>query len=85
MRHNTGGVLARVRQGETIDVTDHGKLIARITPAGEREPAPALHRLIQSGRVRLAVRPGFRPPMRDASSRDRLADELAAQRDDERW
>jgi prevent-host-death family protein len=36
LRHHTREVLARVRRGETIDVTEHGRLIARIVPAGER-------------------------------------------------
>lgn len=85
LRHNTSQVLARVRQGETIDVTEYGQLVARISPAGAREPAPALDRLIKAGRVRLAVRPGYRPRMRAADGTDRLADALAAQRDDERW
>ncbi|HEY2505760.1 MAG TPA: type II toxin-antitoxin system prevent-host-death family antitoxin [Streptosporangiaceae bacterium] len=29
LRHRTSEVLARVRHGETIDVTEHGRLIAR--------------------------------------------------------
>jgi antitoxin (DNA-binding transcriptional repressor) of toxin-antitoxin stability system len=29
LRHRTSEVLARVRHGETVDVTDHGRLIAR--------------------------------------------------------
>ena len=45
LRHHTSEVLARVRHGETIDVTEHGRLIARIVPVGEREPTPILARL----------------------------------------
>ena len=48
LRHHTSEVLARVRHGETIDVTDRGRLIARIVPVGEREPVPILAR---TGRV----------------------------------
>lgn len=33
-------------------------------PVEEREPAPALERLIAAGRVRLATRAGYRPRMR---------------------
>ena len=40
-----------VRRGETIDVTEHGPLIARIVPVGERQPAPVLDRLVASGGV----------------------------------
>ncbi len=37
LRHSTSEVLARVRHGETIDVTEYGRLVARIVPVGERE------------------------------------------------
>ena len=49
LRHHTSAVLARVRHGETIDVTEHGRPIARIVPVGERQPAPVLDRLVESG------------------------------------
>ena len=85
LRHNTSEVLARVRHGETIDVTEYGKLVARIVPVVEREPTPVLDRLVESGRARLATRPGFRPRMRAGDGTDRLGDALAGLRDEERW
>ena len=85
LRHHTSEVLARVRHGETVDVTEHGRLIARIVPVGDREPAPVLARLVASGRATLARRPGYRPRMRPADGGDRLSDALAAMRDEERW
>ena len=45
LRHHTSEVLARVRHGETVDITEHGRLIARIVPAGDRAPTPILERL----------------------------------------
>jgi antitoxin (DNA-binding transcriptional repressor) of toxin-antitoxin stability system len=62
-RHHMSEVLARVRRGETIDVTEHGQLIARIVPVGERQPTPVLARVVKSGRATLARRPGYRPRM----------------------
>jgi prevent-host-death family protein len=85
LRHHTSEVLARVRHGETIDVTEHGRLIARIVPVGERQPTPVLARLVESGRATLAQRPGYRPRMRSGDGTDRLSDALAALRDEERW
>ena len=85
LRHHTSEVLARVRHGETIDVTEHGRLIARIVPVGEREPTPILARLVTSGRATLARRPGYRPRMRPADGTDSLSKALAALRDEERW
>lgn len=83
LRHHTSEVLARVRHGETVDVTEHGRLIARIVPVGEREPTPILARLVASGRARLAHRPGYRPRMRPGDGTDRLSEILAAMRDEE--
>nr|MDT0658881.1 type II toxin-antitoxin system prevent-host-death family antitoxin [Micromonospora sp. DSM 115978] len=85
LRHRTSEVLARVRHGETIDVTEYGRLIARIVPVEEREPAPVLDRLIATGRVKLGVRPGYRPRMRPGTGSDRLGDALSELRDEERW
>jgi len=85
LRHKTSEVLARVRHGETIDVTEYGRPIARIVPVVDRAPSPVLERLAEAGRLRRAERPGFRPRMRSGKGRDRLGDALAAQRDEERW
>jgi prevent-host-death family protein len=85
LRHHTSEVLARVRHGETIDVTERGRLIARIVPVGDRKPTPVLERLVASGRATLAQRPGYRPRMRPGDGTDRLSDALAAMRDEERW
>jgi prevent-host-death family protein len=85
LRHKTSEVLARVRHGETIDVTEYGRLVARIVPVEEREPTPVLDRLAAEGKVRAAVRPGYRPRMRAGDGSDRLSDALAALRDEEPW
>jgi prevent-host-death family protein len=85
LRHHTSEVLARVRHGETVDVTEHGRLIARIVPVGEREPTPILARLVASGRATLARRPGYRPRMRPGGGTDSLSQALTALRDEERW
>ena len=85
LRHHTSEVLARVRHGETIDVTEHGRLIARIIPVGDREPAPVLARLVASGRATLARRPGYRPRMRPGDGTDRLSEALTAMQDEEGW
>lgn len=85
LRHNTGAVMARVRHGETVDVTEHGTLIARIVPVQSRAPAEVLDRLAEEGRLRKAARPGYRPRMRPAEGDDRLTDAIAELRAEERW
>jgi prevent-host-death family protein len=85
LRHRTSEVLARVRHGETIDVTEYGRLIARIVPVEERETSPVLERLAAEGRLQRALRPGIRPRMRAGDGTDKLGDALAALRDEESW
>ena len=45
--------LGRVRDGEVIDVSDRGVLVARLIPARDSEPAvpPALAELLAAGKV----------------------------------
>lgn len=85
LRHRTREVMTRVRGGETIDVTEYGRLIARIVPVAERTETPMLRQLIDEGRASPATRPGYRPPMRAGDGSDRLSAALADQRDQERW
>jgi prevent-host-death family protein len=56
LRQNLSVYLRRVEHGETLDVTEHGRLVARLAPA----PAPdtsVLDRLVAEGRARPARRP----------------------------
>ena len=84
LRHQTGEVLARVRRGETIDVTEYGRLIARIVPVSEPAAIPALERLAAQGRLRRAARPGFRPRIRAGDGSERLTKALSELREEER-
>lgn len=56
LRQNLSVYLRRVEKGETLDVTERGRLVARLAPA----PAPEtshLDRLIAEGRATPASRP----------------------------
>lgn len=48
LRDGLSRYLASVREGHTITVTDHGRAVAKIVPAGE---PTTLERLIAEGRV----------------------------------
>jgi prevent-host-death family protein len=50
LNQETAKVLARVKQGEEIDITERGVVVARLVPA---EPSPA---------ARLLATSSFRPP-----------------------
>jgi prevent-host-death family protein len=50
LRQNLSVYLRRVEQGETLDVTEHGRLVARLAPAPAPEMA-ILDRLIAEGRA----------------------------------
>jgi len=63
LRDNLSRYLAEVREGHTITVTDHGRPVARIVPAGR---PTTLERLIAEGRVTPATAPRTRSPRREA-------------------
>lgn len=67
---------------------DRGALageVAGIVPVEERAPTPIMEQLVESGRARLAVRPGFRPAMRRGDGADRLSQALESMRNEEPW
>lgn len=49
--------LARVKAGEEIAVTEHGRPIARITPYAAATPAAATQELVRAGVVRAPEKP----------------------------
>jgi prevent-host-death family protein len=84
LNQNTSQVLARVQHGETIEVTERGRPIARLVPIDGG--LSLLDRLVAEGRAvapstggRVPVPPPFGDPDVD------VAQELADAREDERW
>jgi prevent-host-death family protein len=61
LRHHTSEVIARVRRGETIEVTEHGTPVARLVPFERPERPAILARLEAEGRLRRAKNPGYMP------------------------
>ncbi|MGH2444308.1 MAG: type II toxin-antitoxin system Phd/YefM family antitoxin [Chloroflexota bacterium] len=52
LRQNASRYLRLVADGETVEVTNHGKLVALLTPPSP--PSTARERLAAAGRLRLA-------------------------------
>ena len=61
LRHHTSDVIARVRRGETIEVTEHGTPVARLVPISRPERPAILARLEAEGRLHRAKNPGYLP------------------------
>ncbi|PZG14343.1 prevent-host-death protein [Micromonospora craterilacus] len=84
LNQHTSKVLARVRAGETVEVTDRGEPIARLVPvvAGDA----LLGRLVAEGRATAPASSGPLPlpPLLGDPTVD-VAAVLAASRDEERW
>ncbi len=82
LNQETSSVLARVKRGEEIEVTERGVVVARIVPAA---PSP-LADLAAAGRVKLPAAAG---PMPRPAGRVRTDHEAGAlvsdMRDDERY
>ena len=84
LRQNLSVYLRRVEKGETLDVTEHGRLVARLAPA----PVPQmsiLDRLIAEGRATPATRPvnTLPPPIKMPPGTSSLSEVLRAMREDE--
>ena len=81
LNQETAKVLARVKQGEEIDITERGVVVARLVPA---EPSP-LARLLATGSLRPPRSVGPVPRPRGEIRTDRESGELLAElREEER-
>ncbi|MDG4803475.1 type II toxin-antitoxin system prevent-host-death family antitoxin [Micromonospora sp. WMMD980] len=84
LNQHTSRVLARVRAGETVEVTDRGEPIARLVPvlAGDA----LLGRLVAEGRATAPTTAGPvpMPPVLGDPTVD-VAAALVEARDEERW
>lgn len=82
LNQNTASVLARVKRGEEIDITERGTVIARLVPAQVHPFAE----LIASGKLRPATVIGPVPRPAGPVRTDHEAGELLRQlRDEERY
>jgi prevent-host-death family protein len=82
LNQDTAGVLARVEQGETIEITNRGHPIARIVPI----TPDSMSDLVASGVVLPATLSGLIPmPSIPAEPGSEAGELLSAMRDDERW
>jgi prevent-host-death family protein len=82
LNQDTAGVLARVESGETVEITRHGRVIARIVSAGVGE----LDDWVAQGRVVPATVAGPVPvPVHRAEPGSDAGELLRDLRDEERW
>jgi prevent-host-death family protein len=82
LNQNTAGVLARVKRGEQIDITERGAVVARLIPAQDHP----LAELINSGKLHPATLAGPAPrPSGPVNTEHEAGELLRALRDDERY
>jgi prevent-host-death family protein len=88
LNRQTAKVLDRVKAGESLEISEYGRPVARLLPATPTTGAPVLDRLIAQGRAIPAASPGPIPPTPPRDDRDAgisLGATLAEMRDDERY
>lgn len=82
LRQHASRYLERVKAGETVEVTERGRLVARLVPAAPAESAR--ERLIAEGRLIPAARPPYLPepvPAREGEpGTDEVLEKLRAER-----
>lgn len=83
LSHYTSRIVNRVRTGEVIEVTDHGKPILRLVPITEGEGLR--ERLIAEGRLRPARREGLPDEISTAPPDVVMSDIVSEMRDEERF
>lgn len=82
LNQDTAGVLARVKNGEEVEITERGAVIARLVPA---QPSP-VSTLISTGKLRPATLTGPIPRPKGPIRIDQEAGDLLRRlRDDERY
>ncbi|MTD57675.1 type II toxin-antitoxin system Phd/YefM family antitoxin [Amycolatopsis pithecellobii] len=82
LNQDTAGVLARVKDGEEVEITERGAVIARLVPA---QPSPVAD-LVAAGKLRPAKLTGPIPAPKGPVRTDQEAGELLRRlRDDERY
>jgi prevent-host-death family protein len=81
LNQNTASVLERVEQGETVEITNRGKAVARIVPVVTGE----LDDLVEAGWARPPTlpRPFPRPTVKVPDSA--VTNALIGMREEERW
>ena len=86
LRQNLSRYVDRVRTGETIDVTDHGQLVARLTPASDtRSEIAALEArglIVQAPSLDFA---SLAPPRARRAGEPLPSEILAGERADQRY
>lgn len=82
LNQDTAGVLARVKRGEEIEITERGVTVARLVPA---QPSP-LAELVAEGKLRPATAQGPLPrPVGPVRTDHEAGELLRSLRDDERY
>lgn len=78
LKQNASRVLARVKAGETFEVTEHGRPVARLTPL---EGDDDYDRLVEAGEVLSGTQDVLATKPVSVAPGVRLSDDLAALRD----
>ena len=88
LNQQTARVLDRVKAGESVEISEYGRVIARLTPKAPATGVPLLDALIAQGRAIPATMPGPIPPTPPRDERDQglsLSEILTQMREDERY
>jgi antitoxin (DNA-binding transcriptional repressor) of toxin-antitoxin stability system len=88
LNRQTAKVLDRIKAGESLEICEHGRPVARLSPPGPATGATLLDSLITQGRAVPAANSGPIPPTPasdEATESISLRSTLAEMRDDERY
>jgi prevent-host-death family protein len=78
LKQNASRVLERVKAGETVEVTEHGRPVALLAPLGDGDE---YGRLVEAGEILLGTQDVSAAQPVAVAPEIRLSDDLAALRD----
>jgi prevent-host-death family protein len=81
LNQHTSRYVGRVKDGETVEVTEHGRLVALLVPVPRT--GTRIDDLVEEGRVHPPSQRGF--PARRPTSGRRAGEDLISMRDEERY
>lgn len=85
LNQQTSRIIERVKRGETLEITERGRPVARLVPATPAPVPELLERMIREGRVVPATNRGPIPMPMYGDPNVSVTDALVQLREEERW
>jgi prevent-host-death family protein len=81
LKAHLSAYIEKARQGETVVITDHGKVVAQLVPSAETELPASIRMLVEEGRLILKpMNRNLPPPIKLEPGGKSMSDYISEQR-----